>query len=121
MKKSTLSWLTNYGGNQHWYPETFGQTWQGYIPVTEDAGTAPRPRASYYAHNGYGLSWTRRRTQDEESIIFALRGKVSLWMFFAHICGEFIFPFLMAGDPGEKGTGVAKGLMSLILIDVSAH
>jgi len=64
MKKSTLSWLTNYGGNQHWYPETFGQTWQGYIPVTEDAGTAPvlEPATMHIMGTGLvGLAAARRR------------------------------------------------------------
>jgi len=91
-----------------------GNLWSdlaGLHPCYGGCWYCPRPRASYYAHNGYGLSWTRRRTQEEESIIFALRGKVSLLMFFAHICGEFIFPFLMAGNPGEKRTGVAESLI----------
>ncbi len=45
----------NYGGLQHWYPETFLPSYNGYIEVTVEAGTAPVPEPATMLLFGIGL------------------------------------------------------------------
>ena len=54
----------NYDKTTHWYPEAFGQTFNGYIPVSVTAAV-PLPAAAPFlltALGGLGLfGWRRKR------------------------------------------------------------